>query len=255
MERRARRVRRRAVRRSVIFLRFPRVEGGTLVAGFSGWADAGRISSFCLNYLVRKLGAEEFAEVVSDEFYVLSDVVKRPRVVIKGAYLEDFNYPTLRFYSCEGASPALALSFGPEPDLKWDEFLDLFSGVIERVGVEKVYTVGGVVSGERGVSVVVNDEGLKEEFKGRGVDLVTYQGPSSIHSAILSYLREKGVVAATLWGSTPYAEDPVVWLEVVRKVASVLGLELDVGDLEEMARSFERRRREREGGYEQPYIA
>ncbi|HEX58636.1 MAG TPA: hypothetical protein ENF26_00590, partial [Methanomicrobia archaeon] len=69
------------------------------------------------------------------------------------------------------------------------------------------------------------------------------------------YLREKGVVAATLWGSTPYAEDPVVWLEVVRKVASILGLELDVGDLEEMARSFERRRREREGGYEQPYIA
>jgi hypothetical protein len=51
--------------------RQPTLEGGTLLLAFNGWMDGGDVSNGTVQRLVDLLGAEPFAEIDADPFYVL----------------------------------------------------------------------------------------------------------------------------------------------------------------------------------------
>jgi proteasome assembly chaperone (PAC2) family protein len=256
-------------RKSLIFYKKPKPEADAdvkevdLIAGFSGWADAGYISTYCLNYLISKLQPEKFAEIISDEFYVLSNLEKRPKVLIENACLEAFNYPTMVFYFWRGdGGRNVILSVGPEPDLKWDEFLDVLAVIVEEMNIKMIYTIGGVLSGEREITAVVNQQDLKNELSQYNISSIrSYKGPSSIHSAMLSYFGQKNIKAITLWGNTPIsqAEDPKSWYEMVKKITQIFGIVIDLEDLKRWSEEFEKKikkeeKKEKMKQYEQPYF-
>ncbi|MHC1635576.1 MAG: proteasome assembly chaperone family protein [Candidatus Methanospirareceae archaeon] len=253
-------------RGDVIFYKVPEAKVKGMVIGFSGWADAGYISSYCLKYLISKLKAEKVAEIISDDFFILSNINKRPRVVVRDAYIEEFEYPSFEFYIWNSEEGGFVFSFGPEPDMKWKEFLKALYMVVEELKVKRVYSIGGLVSSERKTSAVVNKRELKEELERYDIECITYKGPSSIHSAMLSYFRDKGIEAISLWGNTPFShsEDPGSWYEVVKKVIEILEIEVDIEDLRRLAEEFKRRmeekereergRRREERSYELPYF-
>ena len=48
----------------------PKLNGARLLLGFSGWMDGGEVSTGTVKYLIEKLGAERFAEIDAEAFYI-----------------------------------------------------------------------------------------------------------------------------------------------------------------------------------------
>ncbi len=218
-----------------------------LVAGFSGWPDAGNVSTLTVGYLKDKLEAEKIWEMGGEEFYTLTST--RPYVRISGGVIRDLKPPTTELY--RWLSPmgdkALLILIGGEPSINWGLYVERILGVCSEAGITKIYMVGGVLDSvphtrRPRISAVVNMEHLREEVRLFGLRPSEYNGPSSIHSYLMMKAKERGIEAVGIWGHAPsYVNMPntMVALHVLRKLTGILGVEVDMDEMEENARELE----------------
>jgi proteasome assembly chaperone (PAC2) family protein len=77
-----------------------------------------------------------------------------------------------------------------------------------------------------------------------GVHLSNYQGPTGISSVVLEACENQGLDYLTLWGHTPHylqaAPNYRVGYTLVRKLAALLDLSLDLNELQTAADTFDR---------------
>lgn len=219
-----------------------------LVMGFEGWPDAGRVSSGVVSYLRDKLQARKFAELKPDEFYVFqtpgSDL-RRPVTSIEGGLVKGLTVPStsLWFHKSEKGGRDLIISHGLEPELGWNKFVDAILGLAQDLGVQRLYTVGGTYDAvphtvEPVMSAVLSHASLTEEMTEHGIGLTIYEGPSSIHTALVVAAGRKGIKAVSLWGHVPhYIQVPNarVCYAMLGKLARMLDIAVDLGDLRKAA--------------------
>lgn len=118
-------------------------EGLPLVAGLTGFADAGAGVSQLGTYLLGTLDSEVVATFDAD--ILLDYRARRPVIYFDQDHLADYQPATLKLYLAydELRQPFLLLS-GFEPDFRWEAFTEAVLGLIEQYRVRSVTWVHAI---------------------------------------------------------------------------------------------------------------
>ena len=113
--------------------------------------------------------------------------------------------------------------------------------------VRRGYFIGGLYdriphTRETRISGLVNDAAMLEALKKFNIEPIDYNGPSSIHGTLMSVFAERRIPAVSLWGHIPFyirsESNPMVCLEMVKTLASILGFSIDMHELKRSANNL-----------------
>ncbi len=217
----------------------PRLTNPYLIVG---WADAGLVGLAAADYLIDKLGAQEFGEIEPHDFSSL------PHSLIKGGVLQEIEYPGNIFYYWKNKRTTgdLIILGSKPPALKHYEFANLILDVAELFGVKRIYTVGGIYANvahteEPRVFAVTNSARLKKYLRHYDVELgIDYHGPTSMNGLIIGIAKHRDIEGVSLWGRVPSyigeIPNPRVCEAVLRVLTRMLGVDVDFSEIEAEAR-------------------
>jgi proteasome assembly chaperone (PAC2) family protein len=220
---------------NIIFLEQPSLRQPDLVAAFIGWPDAAQVSTGTVSYMIKKLPAVKFAEMKSDDYYDFGTI--RPTVNIENGMMWPVIMPTNSLYYWHNATGTrdLIIFSGIEPQMRWQSFVEVIAdlaGRYDRIPHTREIRISGLV----------NDPAMIEVLEKAGIEPVNYTGPSSIHGLLLSVCAVRRIPAISMWGHVPFyiraESNPMVCLETIKKISSLLGLKIDLGDLRKSAESL-----------------
>jgi proteasome assembly chaperone (PAC2) family protein len=226
----------------------PSLRSPILVAAFAGWPDAAEVASGTARFLSRKLRARRFAEIDPEEFYVFTET--RPNTVILAPGQRALEWPAneLFYWRNPSGERDLIILQGREPNLNWHEYVEIILNLAARLEVSQVIALGGTydaVSHRGPVSLSGNatTTDLREALEGFGITSSSYEGPSSVQSALLDACKDRDLKAASLWGHAPHyvrsAPNPKVSFAMLRVLRTFLGVELDLTELEVAGEALE----------------
>lgn len=221
----------------------------TMVVAFAGWPDAGSVATMAVRYLRDTLGAALFAEIRPEEFYIFTQV--RPQTSLGDTPWERrITWPANELYFWVGGDRGtdLVLLLGIEPHLKWATFAGSILDLAEELSVERLISLGGTLDSvphtrEPLISGASSDPDLRDALKLLSVRPSGYEGPTSIHSALLDACNRRSMPNASLWGHGPlYLQEtpnPRVCYALLRRLMALLNLSTDIESMREAAESFD----------------
>jgi predicted ATP-grasp superfamily ATP-dependent carboligase len=217
-----------------------------MVCAFQGWNDAGDAASSAVSFLASALNARRFARIDSEEFYDFQ--ANRPCVRFADGGKREIVWPMVEVFEAPAprAPRDLVLVQGVEPSMRWRSFSANLIDLAEALGVQVVVSLGallGDVPHTRPVSITghASDPALVERL---GMQASTYEGPTGIVGILHSACTEAGLPSASLWAGVPHyvaaAANPKAALALVRRVEGLIGVSVDVSELESAAADYER---------------
>lgn len=220
-------------------LETPELRRPKVLAGFSGWANAGEVSSGAVSYLKSKLNPTKFAELDPDPFYDFTNA--RPYGKISEGVIKSLDFVTNEFYYWENlyGEHDLILFLGAEPHLRWRSFTEDFFAAFQDQDPDELILLGSFYDStphtrEPIVSAAVNDSGARDDLAEYDLQFTDYEGPTSIHAVLEHVCQELGIPSISLWTGTPHylpTANPKAWRAVMRRLLPILGLDLDIQDL------------------------
>lgn len=217
-----------------------------MVCAFQGWNDAGDAASSAVSFLASSLGARRFARIDSEEFYDFQS--NRPCIRFDENERREISWPTVEIF--EALAPRaprdLVLVQGVEPSMRWRAFCAHIVDLAEALGVQAVISLGallGDVPHTRPVAMSghASDVAMLERL---GLSPSAYEGPTGIVGVLHTACADAGLPAASLWAAVPHyvaaATNPKAALALLRKVESLVGVSVDVSELESAAADYER---------------
>ncbi len=217
-----------------------------MVCAFQGWNDAGDAASSAVSFLATSLHARRFARIDSEEFYDFQS--NRPSVRFDGENEREIVWPTVEVLEAQAprAPRDLVIVQGVEPSLRWRAFTKHIVDLAEALGVQVVVSLGallGDVPHTRPVTLSghATDPALMERLGMRGS---SYEGPTGIVGVLHAACAQAGLPAASVWAGVPHyvaaASNPKAALALVRRVEGLIGVSVDVSELESAAADYER---------------
>jgi len=216
-----------------------------MIIGLDGWVNAGKVSTFSVKYLIDKLRAKKFGEILQGRFHDYA--IQRPFVSIKEGLIRSYVPPQSILYYWKGREDQnLILLLGVEPYLDWPRYTDAVLKVAESMNVNRIYTIGGYLADipsedETLISSTTNNKDLIDELKKIGVVLTNYAGPTSIYSEIMWKCKTKGIDMISLWSAVPISVEgiyPKAAYHILKKITCLTGVKIDLTDLKKKAESF-----------------
>jgi predicted ATP-grasp superfamily ATP-dependent carboligase len=217
-----------------------------MVCAFQGWNDAGDAASSAVSFLASALNARRFARIDSEEFYDFQ--ANRPCVRFADGGKREIVWPSVEVF--EALAPRaprdLVLVQGVEPSMRWRSFSANLIDLAEALGVQVMVSLGallGDVPHTHPVAITghASDPALVERL---GMQASTYEGPTGIVGILHSACTEAGMPSASLWAGVPHyvaaAANPKAALALVRRVEGLIGVSVDVSELESAASDYER---------------
>lgn len=192
----------------ILIEKTPDLEHPVLIAGFDGWGNALNVSKGMVTYLIHKLNAEVFARLNPDHFYRYDE--NRPQVRIETGNMRRFSPAggTFYFVNTPSGESDLVVLQADEPTLKWFLFIGELFTLCDDLGVESIITLGSmydnVLHTDRIISAVASDPKRLSLLEQKGVDPISYRGPSAIHSIIQSEGPKRGIDCISLWCHCPF---------------------------------------------------
>ncbi|MHC4913210.1 MAG: PAC2 family protein [Planctomycetota bacterium] len=232
----------------------PKLNSPRLLVGLSGWMDGGQVSTGTVKCLIEKLNAQRFAEIESEGSYIYNfpgsmEVTSlfRPHAKIKNGLITSFEVPTNAFFYDDEHD--LILFVGKEPNLQWQEFADCIFSLCSEFNVKMIYFIGSIAglvphTREPRLFCSVSDEELRGTFEHYGVKFANYEGPASIITYLTSNSREHDLHMASLVATTPayvQGDNPKCIEAVTRRLAGILGLQIELDDLRDVSDEFEKK--------------
>ncbi|MGD2036969.1 MAG: PAC2 family protein [Desulfobacterales bacterium] len=218
----------------------PDLKNPLLIAGFDGWGNALKISSGMAAYLIRNFQAQRFAELDPDVFFRYDE--KRPLVNIEDGMFKTLSPPGGTFYGAHTAPDGrdLVILKADEPNLRWFGFVEELFNLCSRLQIKTIITLGSmydhVLHTDRILSAVASDADLSAMLKQKGVNSISYQGPSAIHSSIHAEALKRNITCMSLWCHCPYYLQGTTHFGILahlgKMLATVGGFELSIEDLE-----------------------
>jgi proteasome assembly chaperone (PAC2) family protein len=217
-----------------------------LVCAFKGWNDAGDAASSATSFLATALAARPFARIDSEEFFDFQ--ANRPTIRLDAQEKRELVWPTIEFSEARAprAPRDLVIVQGVEPSMRWRTFSTLLVDMAEALGVQLVVTLGallGDVPHTRPVAMTghTSDPSLSERL---GIQPSSYEGPTGIIGVLHAACANSGLPAASLWAAVPHyvaaATNPKAALALLRRVEVLIGVSVDVSELESAAADYER---------------
>jgi proteasome assembly chaperone (PAC2) family protein len=228
----------------------PPLRNPVLLMAFEGWNDAGEAASTAAQVVKSQLDGDRFAWIDAEEFFVFTE--RRPHVRVTRRGRRRIEWPSNEFFACvvpsdDPEARDLVVLLGTEPDLRWRQFGDMVMDVARRTGVQLVIGLGAYFEDiPHTVPPRVNSSATNAELHPllRGIALRAnrYEGPTGIISVLTNRFAEAGYPVATFWGRAPHYitanPNPVVAARILREVARVLRLPIDLDLLDEAATRF-----------------
>jgi proteasome assembly chaperone (PAC2) family protein len=218
----------------------PEMEDPLFIAGFEGWGNALDISRGMVDYLIRKLKAQSFAEINPDLFYRFDE--HRPVVEIADGLLKNLTPPSGRLYATQRrvVGRDIVILKAIEPSLGWFQFVDTILSLCRKMGVSTIISLGSmydnVLHTETVISALASDKELLAKLQSRNMTSVNYKGPSAIHSTIHEEAKKQGFQSMSLWCHCPYYLQGTTHFGLLAQLGSVLsswgGFQLDTEELD-----------------------
>ena len=223
----------------------PELERPVLLAAFRGWNDGAQAASLAAGYLAKTWGAEQFAEVDPEDFFDFQ--ATRPHVSLEDGLTRRIDWPETGFYHArpEGLDRDIVLLLGIEPNLRWRTFTDLVVGLAQELEVELMITLGALLADvphtrPAPVTGSASDEELVQRL---GLSASRYEGPTGIVGVLHDACRQADIPSASLWAAVPHyvslTPSPRAAVALCERLGSLIGVEIDVDELEESAQSYE----------------
>jgi len=219
---------------------FPDLKNPLLIAGFDGWGNALKISSGMAAFLIRTFKAQRFAEINPDVFFRYDEI--RPVVHIEDGVFKSLSSPGGTFYAAQTAPDGrdLVILKTDEPNLRWLGFVEELFELCKRLNIESIITLGSmydhVLHTDRIISAVTSNAAMSAMLRQKGVNAISYQGPSAIHSTIHSEGLKRAHACMSLWCHCPFYLQGTTHFGILahlgKLLASLGGFELDTENLE-----------------------
>ncbi len=217
-----------------------------MVCAFQGWNDAGDAASSAVSFLASALDARRFARIDSEEFYDFQ--ANRPSIRFAEHERREIKWPTVEIFeaSAPRAPRDLVLVQGVEPSMRWRAFTTHLVDLAEALGVQVVVTMGallGDVPHTRPVAMTghASDAALLARL---GIQASSYEGPTGIVGVLHTACSQAGLPSASLWAAVPHyvaaASNPKAALALLRRIELLIGVSVDVSELETSAADYER---------------
>lgn len=215
-----------------------------VVAAFGGWNDAGSAASAAIEHLAEAYEAEFAFAIDGDDYYDYQ--VNRPQVTRADGGRE-LIWPTTEIKL--GRLPDgrdLLLVAGIEPNMRWRQFSAGIASALMSARASRVHLLGALLADTPHtrpvpVSTTTPDGGLGAEL---GLEESTYEGPTGIVGVLSEALSSAGLPVVSLWAALPHYVShppcPKATLALLSALEGVLDTSLDLGELPELARAWER---------------
>lgn len=228
------------------------LQNGTLVLSFTGWMDGGDASTGTVRRFIEHLQAPIVAEIDPDPFYIFNfpgpmelAALFRPHIAIEEGLITSVTLPAATFYGHPAGN--LALFIGREPNLRWPAFRDTIFRYARDSGIRRILFVGsfgGAVphTREPRMFITVSDPALLPEMERYGVGRTDYKGPGAFSSYLLTEAPRAGLQMASLVAEIPgylQGTNPACLLAVTRRLATILGVPVDLNELRQAATAWE----------------
>jgi len=215
-----------------------------VVAAFGGWNDAGSAASAAVEHLAEAYEADLAFAIDGDDFYDYQ--VNRPQVTVTDQGRE-LVWPTTEIKI--GRLPDgrdLLLVAGIEPNMRWRQFSTAIASALKSARVSRVHLLGALLADTPHtrpvpVSTTTPDPAVGVDL---GLEGSTYEGPTGIVGVLSEALTAAGLPVVSLWAALPHYVShppcPKATLALLSSLESVLDVSLDLGELPELARAWER---------------
>jgi len=216
-----------------------------VVVAFGGWNDAGDAATGAVEHLGEAYAAESVFSLDPDDFYDFQ--VNRPQVEVNAEGDREISWPTTELKVAELPDGRdLVLVQGQEPNLRWRQFSTLLASALSSANVTRVHLLGSLLADTPHtrpipVSVTTSDRELMTEL---GLVPSSYEGPTGIIGVLADTLTRAGFQVLMLWSAIPHYVShppcPKATLALLSQLEEVLDTNLDLGELTELARAWER---------------
>ncbi len=236
----------------LIFHDQPDIVSPYILIGFSGWLNAGEVATGSVDYLRRRLNAHKFAHIEPRGFYIYQvptmgpEPSLRPHAKIEEGLIRQLDLPKNEFFFWKsGGEHDLILFSGVEPNLEWPVFVRAILEMAERFQSARIYSLGGVFdqvphTRETRLFSVLSHSQLKDEIAKISAFL-TYEGPCSFSTTLLSQAGREGFEAAGITARVPpYIQNynPKACYDLLRKIFTLSPLDIDLSDLKKSGESM-----------------
>lgn len=222
----------------------PAATSPVLVHSFSGFMDAGSAAQIAVNHLLDNCDARVVATWDSDE--LIDYRARRPKMIFDADEFVAADMPriVLREVLDERGTPFLLLS-GPEPDYRWQEFLNSVGWLVRELNISLAVGLVGIPwpaphTRPVGITWHGSDPSL---FEGHTSSLGQLEIPGHMQAMIEYSLAQRGHDAMGLAVHVPHYltqfDYPRAAISLLRALAVATGLALPTDGLEDQAREAE----------------
>jgi proteasome assembly chaperone (PAC2) family protein len=225
----------------------PHLRQPLLIAGFSGWNDAGEAASSAVRFIQRRWRAETVAELDPEEFYDFTQL--RPQVRLKdGERIVEWPPNVFSAKRVEHLDRDVILFSGIEPHLSWKTYTAAIVEVCRTFDVAGVLILGALLGEASHAKPVRVSGSATAPWLAEALDISertrsAYQGPTGIVGVLSQVLREEGIPTASLWANIPFyvqrTPNPKGSLALLERINRGFGFDLTLHDLEVFAARFE----------------
>ena len=222
----------------------PTLDRPVMIGAFRGWNDGGQAATLATGYLARLWEARKFADIDPELFVDFQ--ATRPQVSLDEGRTRKIEWPETAFFRARipGVDRDAVLLIGVEPNYRWRTFAEIVADLAQDLGVELVVTLGALLADvphtrPAPVTGAATDPKLVDEL---GLQLSRYEGPTGIVGVLLDACRRAGIPSVSLWAAVPHyvslAPSPLAARALCVRLSSVLGIEIDTGELAEAETSY-----------------
>ena len=225
----------------IVELETPKLKDPVFIEGLPGIGNVGRIAA---GYLVEQLKAKKFAEVLSSHF--MPFVLLQPSSSVHVLKNEFF------YYKGKGKERDMIILIGDSQSIDPEghyEVVDEILKFVKKFGVKEMFTLAGFGIGEEvkkpKVIGAVNDTDLIKKYGKYGIDFEAGNRIGTIVGAsglLLGMGKYYGLSGVCLLGETvgfPIIPDPKSAEEVLKVLAAILNLKIDVTELENKVKEMQ----------------
>ncbi len=224
------------------FSKEPRPKACDFVAA---WPGIGNVALIVAHYLKDKLGAKEIGEILPFNFFDPVGVVVRSNIV------EAPQFPLSRFYHWRNRNSdtdIIIFISEDQPSLKGYEMAQYVMDVAQKFKARRVYTCAAALTKLHHTEMpkvwgAATSQGLIDELKKYELVLRGDINIAGLNGLFLGVAREKGMDGICLLGEVPaYATripGPKAALAVLEVLVKMLNIEVDLTELEGIARDAE----------------
>jgi proteasome assembly chaperone (PAC2) family protein len=223
----------------------PELTRPVLIGAFRGWNDGAQAASLAAGYLAKTWSAERFADVDPEHFFDFQ--ATRPHVSLEDGLTRRIDWPETAFYHArpDGLDRDVVMLLGIEPNLRWRTFSELLIGLARELKIELMITLGALLADvpHTRPAPVTGSASDPDLVKRLGLSSSRYEGPTGIVGVLHDSCKRVGIPSASLWAAVPHyvslTPSPRGAVALCERLGGLIGVEVDVGELEEAARSYE----------------